>query len=448
MGVVMDLTDIVPAHAAEPGEDALAGLLALLADDMEQCNRTIVARMHSPVALIPQLAAHLVAAGGKRLRPLLTLAAARLCGYPGETGGSRHVSLAACVEFIHTATLLHDDVVDDSRLRRGLASANAVFGNKASVLVGDFLFARAFQLMVADGSLPVLEILSGAAATIAEGEVLQLATQNDLSTTRTQYLDVVRGKTAALFAAACEVGAVVAERPAADRTALRGFGMDLGIAFQLVDDALDYAADQATLGKTIGDDFREGKITLPVLLAHEAGDARERAFWKRTIEDSQQAEADLEQAMALIERHAAIAATLDAAAGFVGRREDGACPLPRQCAAPQPARGRRLHGSPGALRVAGENLVAKADFSGVLVAYHIPYLERRLQAARSEACPFWAARREVCGSSPSCGPSPRESSRSVCAVPSWTRRVSCARRMSAPCWSRTRARPRATSSSA
>ena len=181
--------------------------------------------------------------------------------------------LAACVEFIHTATLLHDDVVDESALRRGLASANAVFGNKASVLVGDFLFARAFQLMVADGSLKVLDILSRAAATIAEGEVLQLVTQNDLSTTEERYLDVIRGKTAALFAAACQVGAVVAGRPPAQEAALAEYGINLGIAFQLVDDALDYAADQAKLGKTVGDDFREGKITLPVLVAYAAGDA-------------------------------------------------------------------------------------------------------------------------------------------------------------------------------
>ena len=202
----------------------------------------------------------------------------------GEDGEARHVQLAACVEFIHTATLLHDDVVDESVLRRGLASANAVFGNKASVLVGDFLFARAFQLMVEDGSLRVLEILSGAAATIAEGEVLQLVTQHDLSTTEERYLDVVRGKTAALFAAACEIGAVVAQRPAAEARGLAEFGMNLGIAFQLVDDALDYAADQATLGKTVGDDFREGKITLPVLAAYafaaEDDDEASRAFWK------------------------------------------------------------------------------------------------------------------------------------------------------------------------
>src|SRR5271165_549889 len=223
------------AHVSA-AEDALTALMALLHEDLEACNRTIVARMDSSVELIPQLAAHIVAAGGKRLRPLLTLAAARLCGYAGD----RHVKLAACVEFIHTATLLHDDVVDESLLRRGLASANAVFGNQASVLVGDFLFARAFQLMVADGSLRVLEILSNAAATIAEGEVLQLVTQNDLATSEEQYLNVVEGKTAALFAAACEIGAVVAGRDKGEQAALSAYGMNLGIAFQLVDDALDY----------------------------------------------------------------------------------------------------------------------------------------------------------------------------------------------------------------
>jgi octaprenyl-diphosphate synthase len=296
---------------AGDGEDVLGTLIALVQDDLAACNRTIVERMDSSVALIPQLAAHIVAAGGKRLRPLLTLAAARLCGYQG---GLRHVHLAACVEFIHTATLLHDDVVDESALRRGLASANAVFGNKASVLVGDFLFARAFQLMVADGSLPVMEILSRAAATIAEGEVLQLATQNDLTTTEARYLEVIRGKTAALFAAACQVGAVVAGRPAAEEAALADYGTNIGIAFQLVDDALDYAADQARLGKTVGDDFREGKVTLPVLVAYAAGSASERAFWRRTIEASEQTGEDLAQAMELMARHQAIRATLARAA--------------------------------------------------------------------------------------------------------------------------------------
>jgi octaprenyl-diphosphate synthase len=293
-------------------EDALHVLAALVERDLEICNRTIVARMDSPVALIPQLAAHIVAAGGKRLRPLLTLAAAKLCGY----AGTRHAQLAACVEFIHTATLLHDDVVDESELRRGLASANAVFGNKASVLVGDFLFARAFQLMVSDGSLKVLAVLSQAAATIAEGEVLQLVTQHDLSTTEDRYLEVIQGKTAALFAAACRVGAIVADRPEDEEAALASFGSNLGIAFQLVDDALDYAADQATLGKTVGDDFREGKITLPVLAAFQAGDAADQAFWRRTIERSEQVPADLDHAMALMARHGAITTTLARAARF------------------------------------------------------------------------------------------------------------------------------------
>jgi octaprenyl-diphosphate synthase len=314
-------TLLEPGMASEPAprgsdEDALTRLVALVGDDLAACNRTIVARMDSPVALIPQLAAHLVAAGGKRLRPLLTLASARLCGYPGPAGGQRHIALAACVEFIHTATLLHDDVVDESALRRGMASANAVFGNQASVLVGDFLFARGFQLMVEDGSLKVLAILSRASATIAEGEVLQLVTQNDLSTPESRYLEVIKGKTAALFAAACQVGAVVAERPEPEEAALAEYGLNLGIAFQLVDDALDYAADQATLGKTVGDDFREGKITLPVLLAYAAGDVAARAFWRRTIEATEQGDADLEHALRLMAACGAIRTTLARAAHF------------------------------------------------------------------------------------------------------------------------------------
>jgi octaprenyl-diphosphate synthase len=319
-----------PATAADRPrqEDALSALLALVGDDMQACNREIVARMDSEVVLIPQLAAHIVAAGGKRLRPLLTLASARLCGYPANGAGMRHVALAACVEFIHTATLLHDDVVDESLLRRGLASANAVFGNQASVLVGDFLFARAFQLMVADGSLKVLAILSRAAATIAEGEVLQLATQNDLSTSEDRYLDVIKGKTAALFTAACQVGAVLADRPEAEEMALAEYGTNLGIAFQLVDDALDYAADQATLGKTVGDDFREGKITLPVLAAYQAGGAAERDFWRRTIEASDQQDADLDHALRLMSESGAIDVTIARAAGFAASAKAALEPFP------------------------------------------------------------------------------------------------------------------------
>ncbi|HEV7263504.1 MAG TPA: polyprenyl synthetase family protein [Falsiroseomonas sp.] len=295
-----------PVMGAPIGEDALAALTALVGDDLEACNRLIVDRMQSPVALIPQLAAHIVAAGGKRLRPLLTLAAARMAGYRGR----RHVALAACVEFIHTATLLHDDVVDESALRRGQASANALFGNKPSVLVGDFLFARAFQLMVEDGSLEVLRILSAASATISEGEVLQLVIQNDTSSTEAQYLAVIEGKTAALFAAATEIGAVVADRPAAEQAALRAYGHHLGVAFQLVDDALDYSAEQERLGKTVGDDFREGKITLPVLLAFDRGNETERAFWRRTVEDREQSDADLPQAIALMQKHRAFGDTV------------------------------------------------------------------------------------------------------------------------------------------
>ena len=293
--------------------DALSRLTTLLERDLAATNQTIVARMDSPVALIPQLAAHLVASGGKRLRPLLTLAAAKLCGYAGE----RHIKLAACVEFIHTATLLHDDVVDESQLRRGAASANAVFGNKPSVLVGDFLFARAFQLMVEDGSLDVLRILCGASATIAEGEVLQLTTQNDLTTSEDRYFQVIRGKTAALFAAACEVGGVIAERSAAECAALAQFGMDLGMAFQLVDDALDYAADQDELGKAVGDDFREGKLTYPVLLAIADATPDEHKFWTRTIEQNEQTDEDLAQALKLISRHNTIARTIARAEKFV-----------------------------------------------------------------------------------------------------------------------------------
>src|SRR5690349_20819279 len=258
----------------------LGRLNGLLKADLERVNALILERMHSPVALIPQLAGHIIAAGGKRLRPMLTLATARLCGYAGE----RQLALAAAVEFIHTATLLHDDVVDASDLRRGLATANAVWGNKPSVLVGDFLFSRAFQLMVEDGSLKVLGILSHASAVIAEGEVLQLVTSNDTATDEDAYLAVIRAKTAQLFAAASQIGAVIAGRPEPEEAALTAFGLNLGIAFQLVDDMLDYSARQAELGKTVGDDFRDGKITLPIVLAFKRGDEQERRFWRRTLE--------------------------------------------------------------------------------------------------------------------------------------------------------------------
>ncbi|MGE0258722.1 MAG: polyprenyl synthetase family protein [Alphaproteobacteria bacterium] len=289
--------------AATPSLDPL---FRLLSADLEQVNRLIVSRMHSRVALIPQLAGHIVSAGGKRLRPMLTLGCARLCGYQGE----RHVALAAAVEFIHTATLLHDDVVDSSDLRRGRDTANAVWGNKPAVLVGDFLFARSFELMVADGSLRILEILSRAAAIIAEGEVGQLVTANDTTTTEAAYLDVVEAKTAALFAAASRIGAVVAERPPAEEEALERFGRNLGVAFQLIDDMLDFSARQSELGKSVGDDFRDGKITLPILIAFARGDREERSFWRRTLEECDQHPGDLERAMRLVERRGAVAETM------------------------------------------------------------------------------------------------------------------------------------------
>jgi octaprenyl-diphosphate synthase len=291
---------------------SLDPLVRLLAGDLERVNRLIVERMQSPVALIPQLAGHIVAGGGKRLRPMLTLGCARMCGYHGD----RHVALAAAVEFIHTATLLHDDVVDASDLRRGRDTANAVWGNKPAVLVGDFLFSRAFELMVADGSLRILEILSRASAVIAEGEVMQLMTTGNTATTEAEYLAVIQSKTAELFAAASSIGAVLTGRPVHEEEALDRFGRNLGTAFQLVDDMLDFSAREAEIGKSVGDDFRDGKVTLPVLLALSRGNDEERAFWHRTLEELDQRPGDLERAIDLIERRGAIADTLMRARGY------------------------------------------------------------------------------------------------------------------------------------
>ncbi len=298
---------IMPSSGGTPSIEPLRRLVAA---EMDACNREIIARMQSDVQLIPQLAHHLIASGGKRIRPLLTLGAAKLCGYDG----TKQILLAACVEFIHTATLLHDDVVDESERRRGAETANVVWGNQASVLVGDFLFSRAFQLMVESGSLEVLRILAGASAVIAEGEVLQLMTANDMDSTEADYLKVIESKTAALFAAACRVGAVVADRPLAEAEAMDAYGRDLGIAFQLIDDALDYASDGATLGKNTGDDFREGKVTLPVVLAFNRASETERAFWRRVIETpEQQTPEDFAEALRLMRQHGTLAETLERA---------------------------------------------------------------------------------------------------------------------------------------
>ena len=297
---------------------SLDSLMRLVRSDLDRVNSTILKHMESPVHLIPQLAGHLIAAGGKRLRPMLTLGAAALCGYTGD----RHIKLAACVEFIHTATLLHDDVVDESKLRRGQETANTVWGNQASVLVGDFLFSRSFQLMVTDGSLHVLKILSGASAIIAEGEVQQLITTNDTTTSETAYLEVIQSKTAELFAAAARIGAVVADRPKNEEEALTSYGTNLGIAFQLVDDALDYSARQAQLGKTVGDDFSEGKITLPVILAFRRGSEEDRKFWNRTLGELKQVDGDLEQAQRLILKYGALDDTISRAQHYAAIARD------------------------------------------------------------------------------------------------------------------------------
>ncbi len=287
-------------------------LAHILDDDMRAVNAAILRRMDSPVALIPKLAGHLVAAGGKRIRPLMTLASTAL--YKGDM--KRAHILAASVEFIHSATLLHDDVVDESAQRRGQDTANILFGNQASVLVGDFLFSRAFQLMVEDGSLDVLKILSEASAVIAQGEVMQLATTNNLQTSLEDYIAVIKAKTAALFAAACEIGPVIAGSDRSAASALAEYGLNLGIAFQIADDALDYASDTSTLGKTAGDDFREGKMTLPVILALQAASAKEKSFWKRTIADKDVTDADFPEALSIINRHNAIEGSLAMARSY------------------------------------------------------------------------------------------------------------------------------------
>ncbi|WP_454885507.1 polyprenyl synthetase family protein [Sphingomonas oryzagri] len=303
-------------HTLRPGAPApsLDPLLSLIASDMNQVNSVILARMQSEVPLIPELAGHLIAGGGKRMRPMLTLACAKLLGY----GGTRHHTLAATVEFIHTATLLHDDVVDGSGMRRGKRTANLIWGNPATVLVGDFLFSRSFELMVEDGSLRVLRILSGASAIIAEGEVAQLTAQRRIETDEDRYLQIIDAKTAALFAAACRIAAVIAERDE-DEQALDSYGRNLGIAFQLVDDAIDYASDGTTMGKDTGDDFRDGKVTLPVILAHARGDEVQRRFWKDAIEGRRTSDTDLAHAIELLEQTGAVADTL-ARARHYGQR--------------------------------------------------------------------------------------------------------------------------------
>ena len=309
-------------HASTKPHERLAEHFTDKMDAVNQLIRVRMASRHAP--RIPEVTAHLVEAGGKRLRPMLTLAAAEICGYAGD----HDVRLAATVEFIHTATLLHDDVVDESAQRRGRPTANLLWDNKSSVLVGDYLFSRSFQLMVETGSLRVLDILANASATIAEGEVLQLSAARDLATDEAIYLQVVRGKTAALFSAATEVGGVIAAAPDEITQALYAYGDALGIAFQIVDDLLDYQGDVANTGKNIGDDFRERKLTLPVIKAVSASDADERAFWQRTIERGRQQDGDLEHAIALLHKHGALQATRQDALGWAERAKSALSKAP------------------------------------------------------------------------------------------------------------------------
>lgn len=318
MGVVVSLED------GKKPQASIAALVDLTAKDMKAVNELILSKAGSNVTMIPEVANHLISSGGKRLRPMLTLAAARMFGYAGEG----HVKLAMAVEFMHTATLLHDDVVDESGMRRGKKTARMIWGNQASVLVGDFLLGQAFRVMVDVGSLEALDILSSAAAVIAEGEVLQLSVAKNLETTEDEYLEVIKAKTAALFSAAAEVGPVVAKASRNERAALRSYGTNLGLAFQLVDDALDYGGTTKDLGKNVGDDFREGKITLPVILSYRRGTEAERAFWRKAIEEGVSDDAALDKAVGLMKRHAALTDTIGRARHFGGIARDALAPLP------------------------------------------------------------------------------------------------------------------------
>lgn len=303
---------------------SIDALLELTRADMAKVNELILAKAGSNVEMIPQIANHLISSGGKRLRPMMTLAAAQMFGYAGDG----HVKLAMAVEFMHTATLLHDDVVDESALRRGRSTARMIWGNQASVLVGDYLLGQAFRVMVDVGSLDALDVLSSAASVIAEGEVMQLGVAKNLETTEDDYLAVIKAKTAALFSAAAEVGPIIAGASKADRAALRSYGVNLGLAFQLVDDALDYGGNAKDLGKNVGDDFREGKVTLPVILSFRRGTPEERAFWKSAIEDAQSDDTALEKARGLMVKYGAINDTIARARHFGAIAHDALAPLP------------------------------------------------------------------------------------------------------------------------
>ena len=315
---------VIPLEESKNKLASVKPLVDLTKADMERVNQLILSKAGSDVQMIPEVANHLISSGGKRLRPMLTLASSCLFGYKGEN----HIKLATSVEFMHTATLLHDDVVDESDLRRGKSTARMIWGNQASVLVGDFLLGQAFRMMVDVGSLDALDVLSSAACVIAEGEVLQLSVAKNMETTEDDYLSVIRAKTAALFAAAAEVGPIVADAGKSGRNAMKSYGMNLGLAFQLVDDALDYGGKAADLGKNVGDDFREGKITLPVILAYRRGTQEERAFWRDAIEGGNSSDANLEKALGLITKYGTLNDTIARAVHYGTIARDALAPLP------------------------------------------------------------------------------------------------------------------------
>lgn len=317
MGVVVNI------EGGRRENASIDAIISLTAQDMGRVNELILSKAGSDVEMIPEVANHLISSGGKRLRPMLTLAAAQMFGYDGDA----HVKLATSVEFMHTATLLHDDVVDESDMRRGKRTARMIWGNQASVLVGDFLLGQAFRMMVEVGSLDALDILSNAASVIAEGEVMQLGAAKNLETTEDDYLAVIKAKTAALFSAAAEVGPIVAEASKTDRAALRSYGTNLGLAFQMIDDALDYGGNARDLGKNVGDDFREGKVTLPVILSYRRGSAEEREFWKDAIENGRSDDESLERALGLMTKHGAIGDTIARARHFGEIARDALAPL-------------------------------------------------------------------------------------------------------------------------
>lgn len=306
------------------GAGALERLLVVTHDDMAKVNALILERAQSHVDMVPELARYLIEAGGKRLRPMLTVAAALLFGKPD----GQHINFAAAVEFLHNATLLHDDVVDESELRRGRPAARMIWGNQASVLVGDFLLGQAFMMMVETANIPALEVIAKAATIIAEGEVFQLSKARDLTTSAADYDEVIEAKTATLFQAATEVGAMAGGADANGRQALRAYGRELGMAFQLVDDVLDYRGEAGTMGKNAGDDLREGKMTLPVILALEVANPAEREIITSALGRPDASESAFAQVVAILNRHHTLARTVEKAAQHVERAREALGPLP------------------------------------------------------------------------------------------------------------------------